>query len=262
MIERIRELAAEMKPAMIDLAQRLIRTPSLSGQEKDVADLILAELEKLGYDEVFRDPWGSVCGIIHGTEPGPAIMYNGHMDHVDIGDPSEWHGYDPYGGVIDIDEMYNEAGDALEKTEVIHGRAAADTKSGIACQIYSGAILAQLKKEGIGFKGDYMVSFVVMEEPAEQIGIIGLIDNEFPKRGLHVDGVVSCEATALKIYCGHRGRVEINVEVAGVTSHGASPWLGINAVNKATKLIDAVEAYYAEHYQVCLLYTSDAADEQ
>lgn len=84
----------------------------------------------------------------------------------------------------------------------------------------------------------------------EQIGIIGLIDNEFPKRGLHVDGVVSCEATALKIYCGHRGRVEINVEVAGVTSHGASPWLGINAVNKATKLIDAVEAYYAEHYQV------------
>lgn len=172
MIERIRELAAEMKPAMIDLAQRLIRTPSLSGQEKDVADLILAELEKLGYDEVFRDPWGSVCGIIHGTEPGPAIMYNGHMDHVDIGDPSEWHGYDPYGGVIDIDEMYNEAGDALEKTEVIHGRAAADTKSGIACQIYSGAILAQLKKEGIGFKGDYMVSFVVMEEPAEQIGII------------------------------------------------------------------------------------------
>ena len=56
MIERIRELAAEMKPAMIDLAQRLIRTPSLSGQEKDVADLILAELEKLGYDEVFRDP--------------------------------------------------------------------------------------------------------------------------------------------------------------------------------------------------------------
>lgn len=250
MIERIRELAAEMKPAMIDLAQRLIRTPSLSGQEKDVADLILAELEKLGYDEVFRDPWGSVCGIIHGTEPGPAIMYNGHMDHVDIGDPSEWHGYDPYGGVIDIDEMYNEAGDALEKAEVIHGRAAADTKSGIACQIYSGAILAQLKKEGVGFKGDYMVSFVVMEEPAEQIGIIGLIDNEFPKRGLHVDGVVSCEATALKIYCGHRGRVEINVEVAGVTSHGASPWLGINAVNKATKLIDAVEAYYAEHYQV------------
>lgn len=35
-----------------------------------------------------------------------------------------------------------------------------------------------------------------------------------------------------------------------MTSHGASPWLGINAVNKATKLIDAVEAYYAERYQV------------
>ena len=48
----------------------------------------------------------------------------------------------------------------------------------------------------------------------------------------------------------HVDFTDVNVEVAGVTSHGASPWLGINAVNKATKLIDAVEAYYAEHYQV------------
>ena len=257
MIERIRELAAEMKPAMIDLAQRLIRTPSLSGQEKDVADLILAELEKLGYDEVFRDPWGSVCGIIHGTDALQAHLADfregvafpaGAADLLCI---IIFFAFPGGGlGVLGDRKRYVRLDDALEKTEVIHGRAAADTKSGIACQIYSGAILAQLKKEGIGFKGDYMVSFVVMEEPAEQIGIIGLIDNEFPKRGLHVDGVVSCEATALKIYCGHRGRVEINVEVAGVTSHGASPWLGINAVNKATKLIDAVEAYYAEHYQV------------
>ena len=229
MINRIKELAVQFKPDMIDFSQRLIRCPSLSGEEKGVAEIILAELEKLGYEDIFTDDWGSVAGSIHGTEPGPNIVYNGHMDHVDIGDPSEWQGYDPYGGVIDVDEMYNEAGDALGKTEVIHGRAAADTKCGIACQIYSGAILAQLKKEGYPVKGDYMVCYVVMEEPAEQIGIIGMVDHEMPKRGIKVDGVVSCEATALKIYCGHRGRVEINVEIAGVTSHGASPWLGINA---------------------------------
>lgn len=250
MINRIKELAVSYKADMIDFAQRIIRCPSLTGEEKEVSEIIMAELQKLGYDEVFRDRWGSIVGIIHGTEAGPSIMYNGHMDHVDVGDPSEWMGYDPYSGVIDIDEMYNEAGDALEKTEVIHGRAAADTKCGIACQVYSGAILAQLKKEGFGFKGDYMVSFVVMEEPAEQIGMIGLVDHELPERGIKVDGVVSCEATALKIYCGHRGRVELNVEIAGVTSHGASPWLGINAVNKATKFIDAVEAYYAENFKV------------
>ena len=250
MMDRAKELAIELKPAMLDLAQRAIRCPSLTGEEGAVSEIFLSELQKLGYDEAFRDEWGNIVGIVYGTEEGPTIMYNGHMDHVDVGDPSEWGGYDPYGGVIDVAEIYNEAGTALEKTQVIHGRAAADTKSGIACQIYSGAILARLKKEGYHFKGNYMISAVVMEEPAEQIGMIGLYEQTLPARNLPVDGVVSCEATSLKIYCGHRGRVELNVEISGVTSHGSTPWLGINAVNKATKFIDAVEKRYADTYQV------------
>lgn len=249
-IEHARKQALEMKPAMLSLAQRLIRCPSLTGEEKNVSDILLEELEKLGYDEAFRDDWGNIVGIVNGTEPGPTIMYNGHMDHVDIGALSEWMGYDPYGGAIDVDEIYNEAGTTLEKTEVIHGRAAADTKCGIACQVYSGAILANLKKDGFHFKGNYMVSFVVMEEPAEQIGMIGLYEDTLPKKGLIVDGVVSCEATSLKIYCGHRGRVELNVEVYGVTSHGSAPWLGVNAVLKAMKLIEKIEEKYATDYRI------------
>jgi len=249
-VEHARKQALEMKPAMLSLAQRLIRCPSLTGEEKNVSDILLEELEKLGYDEAFRDDWGNIVGIVNGTEPGPTIMYNGHMDHVDVGALSEWMGYDPYGGAIDVDEIYNEAGTTLEKTEVIHGRAAADTKCGIACQVYSGAILANLKKDGFHFKGNYMVSFVVMEEPAEQIGMIGLYEDTLPKKGLIVDGVVSCEATSLKIYCGHRGRVELNVEVYGVTSHGSAPWLGVNAVLKAMKLIEKVEEKYATDYRI------------
>jgi hypothetical protein len=88
-----------------------------------------------------------------------------------------------------------------------------------------------------------------MEEPAEQIGMIGLYEETLPARNMPVDGVVSCEATSLKIYCGHRGRVELNVEVSGVTSHGSTPWLGVNAVNKAMKLIDAVEKKYAVDFK-------------
>ena len=229
---------------MIDFAQRAVQTPSLSGEEKGMADLMLAELEKLGYDEVFRDDWGNVVGIVKGTEPGPVIMYNGHLDHVDTGDYSEWGGYDPYGGLIDEVEMFNEAGDAQEVTKVIHGRAASDTKCGIACQVYSGAILAQLKKEGRPMKGDYIVSAVVLEEPAEQIGMIGLMEDTFVKRGIKVDGVVSCEASDLKLVLGHRGRLEMIVEVQGITSHASNPQLGINAVYKATKLINLVEKKY------------------
>ncbi len=250
MLDRIKILASEMKSGMIDFAQRLIRCPSLTGEEKDVSDILLKELDKLGYNEIFRDDWGNIVGIIHGTKPGPTIMFNGHMDHVDVGATAEWMGYDPYSGVIDVAEIYNETGTELEKTEVIHGRAAADTKCGIACQVYSGAILIRLKKEGFDFSGDYMVSCVVMEEPGEQIGMTGLYEDTFPKKGLQIDGVVSCESTSLKIYCGHRGRVELNVEVSGITSHGAAPWLGVNAVLKATKLIEKVEEKFAKEYKI------------
>lgn len=243
MKDRMKELAAEMKPRMLDFAQRIIRCPSLSGQEKNVSELILNELKALGYDDAFRDEWGNIVGVVNGTQEGPTILYNSHMDHVDIGDPSEWGGYDPYGGKIDCAEVQNEAGDGTERTRVIHGRAASDTKGGMACQVYSGAILSKLKKEGFPVKGRYLFSGVVLEEPAEQIGMIGLYDHTLPERGYAVSGVVSSEATGLKLYLGHRGRVELKVEVCGVTSHGSAPWLGINAVNKATKLIDAVEEW-------------------
>jgi len=246
MLKRVRELAEEMAPQMIDFAVRIVKCPSLSGQEKEVSEIILEELRSLGYDESFRDEWGNIVGIVYGTDPGPSILYNGHMDHVDIGDPSEWHGYDPYGGVIDTDEIFDETNTVLEKTEVIHGRAAADTKCGIACQVYSGAILERLKKEGCRVKGNYIAGFVVMEEPAEQIGMTGLYESTLPAKGITVNGVVSCEATSLKLYCGHRGRVELQVEVQGVTSHGSTPWLGVNAVIKAGRLIDAVEEKFGK----------------
>jgi putative selenium metabolism hydrolase len=220
--------------------------PALSGQEKGVADLYIAEMEQLGFDEVFRDSWGNVVGIIKGTKPGPTIMYNCHLDHVEPGDYSEWLGYDPYGAAIDIDEMENQDRTALEKTEVIHGRAAADVKGGGACQIYSGALLLKLRDMGYEIAGNYMFTGVVLEEPAEQLGMIKLIDETLPERGLTYDGVVSCEATGLKIYLGHRGRVELKVTIEGVTSHGSAPWLGINAVNKATTFIDRVEQVVAK----------------
>ena len=41
--------------------------------------------------------------------------------------------------------------------------------------------------------------------------MIKLIDETLPGRGLDYDGVVSCEATSLKLYLGHRGRVELLV---------------------------------------------------
>ena len=247
MNEELKQLAKSLKPEMVRFCQDLIRIPSLPGEEKEVSQLYLEEMTKLGYDEVFRDEWGNVIGIIKGEEPGPTIMYNGHLDHVDPGDISEWDGYDPYGGEIDENLMLTQDMEKEEMTEVIHGRAAADVKGGAAAQIYSGAVLIKLREKGYKFKGNYLVSMVVLEEPAEMLGMIKLVEDTLPSRRINFDGVISCEATSLKVALGHRGRVEMKVTISGTTSHGSAPWLGVNAVNKATKFIDEVERVVKEN---------------
>nr|WP_132251651.1 M20/M25/M40 family metallo-hydrolase [Natranaerovirga pectinivora] len=225
---------------MIEFVQKLIQTPSMSGEEKDVADLNIAEMEKLGYDEVFRDDQGNVVGIVKGTEPGPTIMYNSHMDHVSPGDVDNWEGYDPYGGFIDRCKVDNQDKEP-DEAECVHGRAASDVKGGEAVQIYAGGLLVKLREKGFPIKGNFMFTGVVQEEPAEMVGMLHLIDKTLPAKGLTYDAMVSSEATSLKLYCGHRGRVEMLVTVYGRTSHGSAPWLGINSIYKAMPLIERIK---------------------
>lgn len=238
--QKVNQLASELLPDAVDFAQRLVRCPSPGGNEKKVADICLAEMEKLGYDQVFCDDWGNVIGVIDGQLPGPTILFNGHFDHVPPGDLSLWEGYDPYGAVVDVAEVDNREATQKDQTEVIHGRGVADLKGSMACQVYGGKLLLRLREEGARIKGRYIITAVCLEEPGDQVGTIQLIDDTFKKLGWGYDGLISCEPTSLDIAIGHRGRVELVVSVHGKISHGSAPWLGINAVYKANKFIEKV----------------------
>lgn len=236
----INELAAELKEDCVKFIQKMIRTPSISGDEKAMSEVVMEELNKLGYDEVFRDKFGNVIGIIKGDEDGPTIMYNSHMDHVDPGDPNNWEGYDPYGGEIDDCEVATLDGTATEITKCIHGRAASDTKSGHGFQIYAGAILLKLRERGYKIKGNFMYTGVVHEESGQNAGTRNMIKYTFPEKGLDFDAMVSSEATSLKLYLGHRGRIEYLITTYGRTAHGSCPQNGINAIYKALPVIQKI----------------------
>ena len=238
--ETVKSLAGCLRPEAVAFAQRLVRCPSLGGQEKQAADACIAEMQAIGYDQVFRDDWGNVVGVINGREPGPTILYNGHLDHVPPGELSLWEGYDPYGGAVDVVEVDDRTATRKERVEVIHGRAVADLKGNLACAIYAGKLLLELRKQGVVIKGKYVITAVCLEEPGDQVGTIQLIDDTFKKLGWDYDAVISCEPTSLDIALGHRGRVEPVVSVFGKISHGSAPWLGINAVYKASKIIDKI----------------------
>lgn len=222
-MERLIAVARSLEDDMVAFAQKLIRTPSISGEEGAIAQLICAEMDNLGYDEVYVDDIGNVVGLISGEDGGPIVNYNSHMDHVDPGDPANWE-YEPYSAAIADGH--------------IHGRAASDVKGGLASQIYAGAVL---RRAGLPFRGTYMFTGVVQEEPAECFGMQHLVDETLPSKNQMFAVMITSEATSLNLYLGHRGRVEMEVTTFGRTSHGSAPQLGINAIMKMMPILAAVE---------------------
>jgi succinyl-diaminopimelate desuccinylase len=203
------KLAEASSDDLIGFAQRLVKTPSLSGQEGEVAALVEAEMRRLGYDRVWVDDVGNVVGVV-GASPAPgrgerrpALMLNGHMDHVDAGDPAHW-AHLPFAGEIHDGALW--------------GRGAVDMKGALAAMVYAGGLVKRL---GVALACDLVVSATVQEE-------VGGLGARHLSRTLPVDRVIIGEASGNDLRRGHRGRVELRATFAGRSVHASMPHLGVN----------------------------------
>jgi putative selenium metabolism hydrolase len=198
--------------------QDLVRMPSISCQERDVAQRVAEEMKTVGFQEVWTDRVGNVIGRI-GPGSGPKLLFNGHMDTVSVGDPNSWT-MDPFGGQV-IDG-------------VLYGRGATDMKGPLASLIYG---VKRLVDENTPLQGDIYVAAVVQEEPCEGFAMRVLVEEE----GLVPDWVILAEPNNLTISRGHRGRLEIRVKVKGRPAHASMPGKGVNAVYGAARSIFSLE---------------------
>jgi putative selenium metabolism hydrolase len=196
-------------------AQALVRRPSLSGEERAVVELILAEMRALGFDRAWVDANGSAVGIIESARPGPTLLFDGHCDIVGIAPGSPWT-RDPFGAQIEGGYLY--------------GRGVADMKGALAAMIYAAASV-----DRAALAGRVAVSATVGEEVMEGPALRTVMDEIKP------DYVVIGEATELNLNRGGRGRAEIHLETLGKPAHSSSPHLGVNAVHLMMQVINAVE---------------------
>lgn len=206
---------------VIELCSQMIKCPSLSGHEEAMGRLVRDAMLRLGYHEVRVDRYGNVVGRISFSRPGKKILFEGHMDHVDVGDVSKWT-VDPYGGIVRDGRIY--------------GRGATDMKGSLAAMITAAAFLAE--DLGTELKGEVLVAGSVHEECFE-----GVASREIGEQ-YRPDYVVIGEASALAIKRGQRGRAEVVVETYGKSAHSSSPSEGVNAVNKMVKLLSEVQRNY------------------
>jgi putative selenium metabolism hydrolase len=178
-------------------------------------------MESLGYSKVWTDQTGNVIGLIsanvesHGR-PRRSVMFNTHMDQVDVGDPARWP-YPPFEGHIANGELW--------------GRGTSDLKAALAAQVYAGALVLA---SNLPRANDIYVTGVVQEE-------IGGHGAAMLAEELQTDYVVVGEPSANKLALGHRGRFEIHVIIAGKSVHASVPSTGINPLYSMSRFLLALE---------------------
>ena len=217
--EAIKKAAQGYQADMSRFLRDMISHPSESCQEKEVVMCIKAEMEKLGYDKVEIDGLGNVIGWMGQGEK--IIAIDSHIDTVGIGNINNWEA-DPYKG--------------YETEDVIYGRGGSDQEGGVVSAVYGAKIMKDLGLIPEGYK--ILVTATVQEEDCDGL-CWQYIHNE---DGITPEFVVSTEPTDGGIYRGHRGRMEIRVDVKGVSCHGSAPERGDNAIYKMADIVQQVRA--------------------
>jgi putative selenium metabolism hydrolase len=216
---RIKEAAKDYEPDIAAFLRAMISHPSESCHEKEVVACIKAEMGKLGFDKVEVDGLGNVIGWM-GTGD-KVIAIDGHIDTVGIGNRDNWT-HDPYTG--------------YETDEIIYGRGGSDQEGGLASAVYGAKIMKDLDLIPEGYR--IMVVGSVQEEDCDGM----CWQYIYNKDGYRPEFVISTEPTDGGIYRGHRGRMEIRVDVKGISCHGSAPERGDNAIYKIADIINDVRA--------------------
>ena len=217
--EKIKQAAEGYKVDMVRFLREMISHPSESCEEREVVACIKAEMEKLGYDAVEVDGLGNVIGWM--GDGDKIIAIDSHIDTVGIGNIENWT-HDPYKGYEDDD--------------IIYGRGGSDQEGGMASAVYGAKIMKDLGLIPAGYK--IMVVGSVQEEDCDGM----CWQYIYNKDKIVPEFVISTEPTDGGIYRGHRGRMEIRVDVKGVSCHGSAPERGDNAIYKMADILQDVRA--------------------
>ncbi|PRY36928.1 M20 family metallopeptidase [Umezawaea tangerina] len=211
------------------LARRLVRTPSENppGRESAVAEVLAGQARAWGLEvttQEIDDNRVNVVTRLPGTGSAPSLVYCGHLDTVPVGARRDW-AEDPFGGVV--------------RDGYLWGRGAVDMKGGLAAMLTS---LAVLRFAGTELPGDLVLCAVVGEE-ADCAG------------SRHLDGtdvlddagwLVVGEPTDLDLVVAHKGAVRVELVAHGMSAHGATPELGVNAIEAVARLVSAVRVLPAD----------------
>lgn len=239
-VEKIKVLKTidSSREQIIRRTQELIKYPSVFGNEKNAQIYYSNLLKELSFNIDMWEPTNeqtrinphflssrdnyegspNVVGVLKGKGGGKSIILNGHIDVVPEGD-NDWTD-SPWSGKL--------------KNNRIYGRGSSDMKGGLIANLM--AVKAIIDSD-IKLKGDVIIESVIGEETGGAGTLAAL------SRGYEADAAIVPEPTDLKICPVSMGAMWFKIKIKGKSAHAATSNLGVNAISKASKIIQKLNEF-------------------
>ena len=243
----LEELFAQVdaqREEIIALEQALVRIPSVNtgfmptGDETPVCEYIRDWLAEDGIQSEIlgRTPErGNILARIEGSNSDAGLMFMSHTDVVPVEEEEKWR-FPPFSATIADGRIY--------------GRGASDCKGLLTAQLYAMRLLI---RNGIQLEDSLIFCSGADEEHGGRYGFGWLAENHPEKIrapfAVNEGGGTPIDSPSGLTYLlgtGEKGRLQVEIEVKGVSSHASVPWQGTNALYTLQRVLQRIEAYEPE----------------
>jgi acetylornithine deacetylase len=223
---------------LVETASRMIDTPSFTGSEQAMAELMVELLDGLGLHvqwQQVEDGRANVLGVRAGSGGGPSLMFNGHMD-------TSYSGREPW-----LRDVPGFQPSAFVEDGRLYGLGISNMKGALACYVEA---LRALADAGVQLRGDVLVAAVCGEiEKTQQGDAQGAEFRGYAagtrylvSHGGVADMCILGEPTEGKVVLGHFGSLWLRIGVRGNFIHTAfsEGRRGENSILRMRDVLDAV----------------------
>lgn len=212
---------------VIELAQHLIRCPSLSPNDAGCQDLLIARLEAIGFT-VEPMNFGQTRNFWATRGNGKTLAFAGHTDVVATGDTRHW---------------INPPFEPIIRDGLLYGRGAADMKGSLAAMVVAAERFVERYPQHSG-----RLAFLITSDE-EASGVDGTVKvvEQLMARNEHLDYCLVGEPSSTErvgdvVKNGRRGSITANLTIHGVQGHVAYPHLADNPVHRALPALNELAA--------------------
>ncbi|MGK2946566.1 MAG: succinyl-diaminopimelate desuccinylase [Candidatus Malihini olakiniferum] len=212
-----------MSCPVVELAQQLIKRPSLSPCDAGCQALLIERLETVGFT-IEKMDFSDTENFWAWRGEGKTLAFAGHTDVVPSGDASRWQ-HPPFEPTLRDDFLY--------------GRGAADMKGAIAAMVVAAERFVLVHPHHQG----RLAFLITSDEEASAVnGTVKVID-VLMARNERLDYCLVGEPSSTTrlgdvVKNGRRGSITANLTVHGVQGHVAYPHLADNPVHRAMNVLN------------------------